>query len=195
MGRISRRAALATAAGAVLAFDPAFVWGLARAGEAPGFTPRATGFLEAFCDTLVPATDTPGASACGVHTFLETYLARESGRDSLPDVEGELSALEAKLDDLAGSHFVDCDAATRGKALQEFDGHALGLLSGGSIPLSLIKPYRRLKLLALTGYYTSEVGACEELRFTLTPGRYDPDIAIEPGERDYFHADSVLSVV
>jgi hypothetical protein len=39
--------------------------------------------------------------------------------------------------------------------------------------------------LILTGYYTSEIGGARELQYELTPGRYDPAVAIRPGERAY----------
>ena len=33
------------------------------------------------------------------------------------------------------------------------------------------------------GYYTSEAGATQELRYTLVPGRWDPDVPLKPGDR------------
>ena len=37
-------------------------------------------------------------------------------------------------------------------------------------------PWRLIKTLILTGYYTSEVGGSQELRYELVPGRWDPDL-------------------
>ena len=39
-------------------------------------------------------------------------------------------------------------------------------------------PWRTIKTLILTGYYTSEVGASQELRFELVPGRWDPALPV-----------------
>jgi glucoside 3-dehydrogenase (cytochrome c) hitch-hiker subunit len=43
--------------------------------------------------------------------------------------------------------------------------------------------WARMKSLILIGYYTSEVGANQELHYQLVPGRYDPDVAVKPGDR------------
>ena len=40
-----------------------------------------------------------------------------------------------------------------------------------------------MKELALLGYFTSEIGATQALRYTETPGRYDPCIPYTPGEK------------
>ena len=46
-----------------------------------------------------------------------------------------------------------------------------------------VSPWKPLKALILTGYYTSEAGASQELRYELVPGRYDPDIPLAPTDR------------
>ena len=38
--------------------------------------------------------------------------------------------------------------------------------------------FRQLKELTLAGYYTSEVGATQELQWIAAPGRYDPDVPL-----------------
>jgi len=43
--------------------------------------------------------------------------------------------------------------------------------------------FRMMKELALLGYFTSEIGATQALRYTETPGRYDPCIPYTPGEK------------
>ncbi len=43
--------------------------------------------------------------------------------------------------------------------------------------------FRQLKELAVAGYYTSEVGATEELRWVAAPGRYDPDVPLAEAGR------------
>ena len=46
-------------------------------------------------------------------------------------------------------------------------------------------PWRTLKGLILTGYYTTEVGGAQELQFELVPGRFDPDLPLKPGARAF----------
>jgi len=47
------------------------------------------------------------------------------------------------------------------------------------------KYFRMMKELALLGYFTSEVGATQALRYAESPGRYDPCVPYKPGDRDW----------
>ncbi len=47
------------------------------------------------------------------------------------------------------------------------------------------KYFRMMKELALLGYFTSEVGATQALRYMESPGRYDPCVPYKPGDRDW----------
>jgi hypothetical protein len=47
------------------------------------------------------------------------------------------------------------------------------------------KYFRMMKELALLGYFTSEVGATQALRYVESPGRYDPCVPYKPGDRDW----------
>ena len=47
------------------------------------------------------------------------------------------------------------------------------------------KYFRMMKELALLGYFTSEVGATQALRYVESPGRYDPCVPYKPGEKDW----------
>ena len=45
-----------------------------------------------------------------------------------------------------------------------------------------LQQWPTIKGLILIGYYTSEIGASQELRYVLVPGRFDPDVKLEPGD-------------
>jgi hypothetical protein len=47
------------------------------------------------------------------------------------------------------------------------------------------KHFRMMKELALLGYFTSEVGATQALRYVEAPGRYDPCVPYKAGDRDW----------
>lgn len=47
------------------------------------------------------------------------------------------------------------------------------------------KYFRMMKELALLGYFTSEIGATQALRYVESPGRYDPCVPYKPGEKDW----------
>jgi hypothetical protein len=43
--------------------------------------------------------------------------------------------------------------------------------------------FRMMKELALVGYFTSEIGYRQAMRYMETPGRYDPCAPHKPGEK------------
>jgi hypothetical protein len=45
--------------------------------------------------------------------------------------------------------------------------------------------FRMMKELALLGYFTSEIGCTEALRYVESPGRFDPCVPYRPGERSW----------
>ncbi len=86
--------------------------------------------------------------------------------------------LEAALDKRAGGDFLKQGAAERSQTLAALDAEAYA---------EGVKdhPWRTVKALILMGYYTSEVGGSQELRFELVPGRYDPDLPVTPETRAF----------
>jgi hypothetical protein len=42
-----------------------------------------------------------------------------------------------------------------------------------------------MKELTLLGYFTSEIGCKQALRYTETPGRFDPCAPLVPGEKSW----------
>ena len=45
--------------------------------------------------------------------------------------------------------------------------------------------FRMIKELTLLGYFTSEIGSTQALRFAPVPGRFDPCLEYPPGERSW----------
>jgi hypothetical protein len=45
--------------------------------------------------------------------------------------------------------------------------------------------FRMIKELALLGYFTSEIGYTQAMRYVETPGRYDPCVPYAPGEKSW----------
>jgi hypothetical protein len=143
---------------------------------------------------VVPRTDTTGAGDVEVGDFVLLALAHglEQSRTPMPEgadpelieyqrKDGSLEHahwLEAELDRRAEGDFLNADEASRTTALTALDVEAFA-------ESVRVHPWRTVKALILTGYYTSEAGGSQELRFELVPGRYDPDLPITPKTRAY----------
>ncbi|HUF26752.1 MAG TPA: gluconate 2-dehydrogenase subunit 3 family protein [Gemmatimonadaceae bacterium] len=63
---------------------------------------------------------------------------------------------------------------------------AIGTESSGAVAITADSPshyFRMMKELAMLGYFTSEIGYNQAMRYVESPGRYDPCVPYEQGER------------
>jgi hypothetical protein len=155
---------------AVLATATAVWQELLAASPSATSTPAANEWLEAVCDTLIPDTDTPGAKKAGVADFVRFAAEHGLAGVSPPD----LAKLKAQLDLAATMPFQQLSASAQYNLLAPIDARDA---------INSATPWARIKKLILMGYYTSEVGAAQELQYQLVPGRFDPDLPVHPGER------------
>lgn len=185
----SRRSVLRTGlvlAGAAL--TPAQIWAQVASAPPSPLPRRAQQLLDQVCDLTIPDTDTPGAVKAGVPAFVALAIAHNVSRSNAPIADalftggkapanaGLLDWLGFELDLKTGGAFLSARRDAQEKALADLDAAAYA--KGGEK-----SPWRILKGLIVTGYYTSEIGGSQELRFELVPGRFDPDVAVGPRER------------
>jgi hypothetical protein len=120
--------------------------------------------LAQLVDVIIPVTDTPGASAAGVHKFIAYMLEHYYDQDQNHAFQSGLLALEQS----AQGHFnTSLSAADPDQKLTLFN--ALERQRKISAERDFVV---WLKELTVMGYYTSEIGATEELRFLAIPGTY-----------------------
>jgi hypothetical protein len=192
-GHADRRGFLAGAALLALALgipEAAFAGIDADAGDSPD--PRQQRILLGVCDLVIPRSDTPGAAETGVADFVVLALAHGLDNTRAPVAAGSRAGLapgllradgslrhvawlEHDLDRRAGGDILTLAPGRRGAVLAALDAEAFA--PGAS------SPWVAIKGLILTGYYTSQVGGAQELRYELVPGRFDPDLPLRPGDR------------
>ena len=146
-------------------------------------------------DLVIPPSDTPGAKDVGVGDFVVLALAHGLSGTRTPMAAGMVTAalepfrrrdgslrhlpwLEHVLDRAAGGDFLRHDRAERTRLLAALDAEAF---AQGALP----SPWTAIKGLILTGYYTSEAGGSQELRYELVPGKWEWDIPLVPGMRAF----------
>ena len=156
---------------------------------------RQREMMRAVSEHVLPATGTPGAGSVGVGDFV--ILALVHGFDgtrapvasaatpwNVADFRRQdgtlryLDWLERRLDRAANGNWTGKPPARREAVLAALDTEAFA--EGADA-----HPWRKLKGLILTGYYTSETGGSKELNYELVPGRYDPAVPFKPGDRAY----------
>lgn len=119
--------------------------------------------LEQVCEAIIPTTDTPGAILAGVPAFIRQMLAEWGSVQSRTEVATVLEAIEKASWSRFGAAFLELPPERRLEVVSAFDEERVGRQDPG---------YGKFKYLVLVGYYHSEAGATQELRYELVPGAW-----------------------
>jgi hypothetical protein len=130
-------------------------------------------------DLVIPETETAGATGAGVVDFIDLMLgawfSTAERRTFLDGVE----SLDAMSRTQCGNGFLAAGADEQTRLLAAMERRALQP-DGTLDPASFVS---RIKLLVLTGYYTSEVGASIEIDNTMIFQSFDGCIDLGPDDR------------
>jgi Gluconate 2-dehydrogenase subunit 3 len=153
------------------------VWGCVKSGMVGALTLGQLKILTAASGIVIPKTETAGAIEAGVPAFVTLALAHglDSTADSKTPGAPPANDYGAWLEQSLGRDFATLPTPVQSEKLTAID--AVAFKPGMPTPWTILKG------LILTGYYTSEAGASQELRYELVPGRWDPDIPAKPGDR------------
>lgn len=132
--------------------------------------------IRVLVELILPETDTPGALSAGVDRFVDEML---TDYYALSDRDRFLEGLDRFLETSTGEFgrdFVDLDAESmidyvRTRDIEAYSNPDSDQLSD---PAELFF-FRTLKELTIMGFYTSEIGATQELR-VMPMGEYRPDV-------------------
>jgi hypothetical protein len=139
-------------------------------------------YLDEIAETILPKTSTPGAKDAKVGEFMpvivrDCYTPEDQkifreGMDKLND------ASKKKFDKV----FMEATPQQRHDLLVEIDKEAKEYAKNKKKE-DPTHYFRMMKELTLLGFFTSEPGATQALRFVETPGRFDGCIPYTKGER------------
>jgi hypothetical protein len=173
----------------------------AMARGVDGFTATDVALLDEIAETILPETSTPGAKAAKVGAFMalmvtSTYTeqARRVFRDGLGQLN-EASREAHGLSFMAASpaqrlvllEALDRDQKTAAEERASAARSRAPLAPSSAAPVSDEPPhyFRLMKELALLGYFTSEVGYTQAMRYVEAPGRFDPCVPHAPGDKSW----------
>ena len=138
--------------------------------------------LDEIADTILPETDTPGAKAAGVGPFIAMMVVDTYYEDEQQIVRDGLSSLQAQCQSSYGADFENVTPAQRLTLVERLDAeqhrHMETREEGAPVHY-----FRMLKELTLLGYFTSEIGYTQAMRYAEAPGRYDPCAPYSPGDK------------
>ncbi len=129
-------------------------------------------------ETILPQTATPGAKELGLPQFIDKMLKELLNEKDQQELMAGLKDFEKKCDAKYNKSFTELTQAEKEAFLIEQDKASPGFpISMWGINLDPnpkpITFYRRIKSLALMGYFTSEKIGKEVLVYDPVPGHYD----------------------
>jgi len=148
------------------------------------FTDADIALLDEIAETILPETGTPGAKAAAVGPFMammvaDVYFDRDQGVFT-----AGLKAVDDRCQSENGAGFMTVSPAERLALLEELDVEQHEYMNSDEERDSA-HFFRMMKELALLGYFTSEIGYTQAMRYTETPGRFEPCTDYEPGEKSW----------
>jgi hypothetical protein len=155
----------------------------ARPRDAASFSATDIALLDEIADTILPETKTPGAKAAGVGAFMalmvtDTYDVREQRLFS-----AGLRSIERLCMAQHGVSFLAASPAQRRTLLEQLDREQYTGRPPDGDEERRPHYFRMIKELTLLGYFTSEVGCTQAMRYVETPGRFEPCVTYTAGEK------------
>lgn len=146
------------------------------------FDQNQVSLLDEVGDTILPPTKTPGAKAAQVGSFMALIVQEcYTAEDQQIFLEGirQIDTISKKKYDKG---FMSLDARQRTALLTDLDKEQRNYMQHKK-QKERSHYFRMMKELTLLGYFTSEVGATQALRYIPVPGRYDGCIPYKKGDR------------
>lgn len=154
-----------------------------KVGQSVDFTADDIAYLDEVAETIIPTTDTPGAKAAKVGTFM-TVMVKDCYDEKNQKVflDGMNKLNEASKKKFSGNGFLKATPEQRKELLNELDKEQKEYAKNKK---KEDEPhyFTQMKQLTLLGYFTSEPGATQALRYVAVPGRYDACIPYKKGDK------------
>jgi hypothetical protein len=135
--------------------------------------------VTALAELIIPQTDTPGATAAQVNRFVDFMLAEWFEAEDREEFLRDLDALDTSSSNTFGAPFLTLDAEQQAAVLRRLDEEVTALREAGRPTQDRF--FSRMKWLTLYGYYSSQVGATEELQQVIIPGGYEACAPVRRG--------------
>lgn len=185
-----------------------FLTGCKAGGKADaGFTAANISLLDEIAETIIPATDSPGAKAAQVGEFMKIMVTDCYTEKQQAAFMNGITQLEEACKKMNSKGFMDCNAQQRHDFLVSLEKEAkafnekrdaddkpkreandeankkLAWKDQKEFESSPSHYYTMMKQLTLLGYFTSKPGATQALRNLPVPGKYDGAFPYKKGDK------------
>src|ERR1700761_3759248 len=142
--------------------------------------------VASLAETIIPATDTPGAREAGVADYILVMLRDATDRTTANKFIDGLKSVDSHCRSKYDRPFQQCSAEQQRDVLRHYEQKArpfnnlVGKIESAYFGLPF---YYTLKRLTVTGYCTSEAGATKGLAYLYIPSHYEGCTKLQPGQR------------
>lgn len=145
-------------------------------------TPAQEALIAEVAETIIPTTTTPGAKAAGVAPFIIKILADCYPTQFSNYMMQSLTQLDTDTKARFGAGFVETTPENRIEILKTYEQKAETesaafetLVKSWNLPQGVwVSPlFPAMKSLTMTGYFTSEIGCTQAMRYNQIPARYE----------------------
>ena len=169
-----RQTALAAGAAALWASLPVRTW--AALAAPADWSAADEALLTVIGDTIIPATaSSPGAGSVAIGRFIITQATDCYPPQSVDTLRRALREIDAASRQRFNQPFPALSVTEREQVLTAYEAASQ---SGAH-------PFRLIKELTLLGYFTSEPGATQALRYDPIPGAFHGSVKLAPADRSW----------
>lgn len=153
-------------------------------------TPAQRRIIAAMAEIVIPRTETPGAIDAGVPAYIELMAADWFNDQERAIFEAGLATMETTIAQKYGKPFDELDTTQQLEIMQEMEDAASDSewYSFANVQRQFISdaPFIcQIKELTVWGFFTSETGATQVLRYNPMPMSFDGDIPLSPDDSSW----------
>ena len=135
--------------------------------------------LKQICAIVIPKTETLGAAEVDTHGFMDNQLFHCHTKPQQEKAHEVLNLINQAAEKYFSTLFIKLSDEQQFQLLTELD------LGEKRFDQTQRKSFKALKQFICFGYYTSEVGATQELRYDPVPGGFKGSISYEASESSW----------
>jgi hypothetical protein len=177
-------------------FEPAVIERAMAQGTA-AFAAADVALLDEIAETILPETTTPGAKAAKVGAFMALMASEAYDEPTRRVFQQGLRQLDEACRQAHAVPFMQASAAQRLSLVEALDREQHAVMEDRAPKRRVRAPaarpesdepahyFRLMKELTLLGYFTSEIGYTQAMRYIESPGRFDPNAPHSPGDKSW----------
>jgi Gluconate 2-dehydrogenase subunit 3 len=149
------------------------------------FTDDDRALLDEIGETIVPATDIPGAKAVKIGPFMTMMVTDCYNDRQHAAFAAGLTKISEACRAKCGCSFMEASPAQRTELANALDADqkAYNRTKDKDEPAHY---FRMMKELAILGYFSSEIGCTQAVKYLEVPGAYHGDYPYKKGDRAWF---------